>query len=575
MSDSLYWRGTVTYLQGGTRTVVSNTGSSIAPERAHSTSSDDNVWLPPSPVPAPTPWPNLTQPVDPNDPIGLNYIFVQNDDCDLSGRYLRKIFTEQPIAAVLDTCDFEYCPAFLSWVHPVKHLLGTSTITGKKATHALDTVHTGDGIPTGHATKESRTSDATPRIGINIQNTAGSPTLTPAPGSPIPKTTPKATRQTENTHKPAPTPNPPHSHHESVVNTRTGPLHTKTKHGPGQNGGDDHSTGRTGNTTPNDTRKPHDSFENTRTHHPHDRKPESRLGGNESVTKTKKHRPHDTLKPTTGGESEPVIRIGTKTLSQNSDSKYLLSGKTLTPGLTTTLGSGPSATTVAVSTRGKATYVIINDETSKLGGGAQSTEVSEFLVGTKTLPLGTSVVVSQDTYSLASDGSTIFVNGYPERITLTGGKTVATLSNGMLITETEVPGVLSGSIAGPTYRGGPDRATTVLTTMSELLLGSKTLIPGTQVVISGTTYSLGPGGSQVYINGKPTRISLSDGTSVLTLPNGMIATETEATTNVSTSIGGTSGISTSLAPAPNMGSHVRLSFSVVVIGVVSSLVLSL
>jgi hypothetical protein len=504
--------------------------------------------------------------VDPNDPFGLNYVFVHNDDCDLSWRYLRELFTEEPIAAVLNNCKHDYCPAFYSWVHTVKHFLDTSTVTGKKAIQTPNTYHTVNGQTTGDHTRDSKPSDATPKFGVDIQNTHQSPTRTPAPGSPAPTKTPIVTRKTEHNHKPAPTRKPPHDGHGSIVNTRKGPSNTKTKHQPSNDDHDDHATGKTRNTKPNETHDPHDE---TKAPHGSDR-------DQNSITKTRKPNPQNTLSPTAGRESEPVVRIGTETLTQNSDSKYVLSGKTLTPGLTTILGSGPSATTVAISTQGKATYVIINDETSKLGAGPRTTDASEFLVGSKTLPPGSSVVISRDTYSLASDGSTIFVNGHPEEITLKDGKTVATLSNGMVITETEAPGAVSSSVTGLAHAGAPDRATTVLKTVPELLLGSKTLLPGTQVVVSGTTYSLGAGASQIYINGKPTRISLSDGTSVVTLPDGMIVTETEATTalTLTTSLGGVSGASTSVAPA-SMGIRVGPSFSFILMGALSLFILGL
>ena len=159
------------------------------------------------------------------------------------------------------------------------------------------------------------------------------------------------------------------------------------------------------------------------------------------------------------------------------------------------------------------------------------TTVPEYLIGSKTLLPGSIAVVSGQTYSLASGGSVIYVNGVPKSFTLDGVMPVTTLPNGVVISEID-----SGVVHS---RHTSHEGASVVTTIDEVLIGGKTLLPGSTAVVSGQTYSLATGGSVIYLNGSPT-VTLNEGTPVVTLSNGVVVTATEVSTTLPSSNGSTS-----------------------------------
>ena len=92
---------------------------------------------------------------------------------------------------------------------------------------------------------------------------------------------------------------------------------------------------------------------------------------------------------------------------------------------------------------------------------------TEFLIGTQTIKPGSAATESGTTYSLASSGGSIFVNGVPT-----------------------TPNI--GSLVVPP------------STEDEFVIGSQTIQAGSAVTESGTTYSLAPSGSSVFVDGVAT-----------------------------------------------------------------------
>jgi hypothetical protein len=96
---------------------------------------------------------------------------------------------------------------------------------------------------------------------------------------------------------------------------------------------------------------------------------------------------------------------------------------------------------------------------------------TEFLIGTQTIKPGSAATESGTTYSLASSGGNIFVNG--------------------VLTTPSI-----GSLAVPP------------STEDEFVIGSQTIQAGSAVTESGTTYSLAPSGNSVFIDGVATTPSI-------------------------------------------------------------------
>ena len=364
-----------------------------------------------------------------------------------------------------------------------------------------------------------------PNTAAQVENTLTTPTRTAAPGSTVPHKPPKETKKTETRHKPT-------------------SKNTRSPHGPEA------------------TETSRDNSNHTKT-----RPRQGEDDGNKSTRTTGKPRSHNT--PLGDGQSSPaVISIGSERITRNPESEYVISGTTLAPGIKFTLGSGKSATTIAMLTQGQHTVIVINGEKSTLGRAPLPTGSPEYIIGDKTLEAGSSVVVSGDTYSIAPGGSTVFVNGHPENIVHSTSLVVQTwvtpLSNGMLLTKTVAPEVEPGAITTSAQDDSDSKVTTEVTMMPALIFGSKTLSVGSHITISGTTYGLGS--SILHVDGKSTTLNLGDDTMVVTFPNGMVATETEATFTLllSPSSDATSGTSARVTEATSMASKFEASWSFVI-----------
>ena len=130
VTDSFYWRGTVTYAEVDRTMTASNTGPPSAPGYRPWPTYHPDFWLPPSPLPDHDDWANTTVEVDPTDPYGHNYVLINNVDCNLDMDYMLRFFHDPAISAEWHSCKSPMtpCNAGMIWVSTVNYLLDSTTI---------------------------------------------------------------------------------------------------------------------------------------------------------------------------------------------------------------------------------------------------------------------------------------------------------------------------------------------------------------------------------------------------------------------------------------------------------------
>ncbi|KAK0100582.1 hypothetical protein ONS95_007040 [Cadophora gregata] len=189
----------------------------------------------------------------------------------------------------------------------------------------------------------------------------------------------------------------------------------------------------------------------------------------------------------------PIITIGSTAIPANTASQFIISGQTLVPGSSITIGSGSSTTVIALQTSNSNTVVVIGDSSSTLAPAATTPAVvtvggsvvtadssSNFIVGGQTLsPGGSPITVSGTPISLAAEGTQI-VEGTKTFVQMTGiGGIIWSVFGGETSTPTVsvtgAPG--NGSSASPTYvqasgviRNTPFRAFGALVALSFMIL---------------------------------------------------------------------------------------------------------
>ncbi|KAK3723533.1 hypothetical protein LTR37_001785 [Vermiconidia calcicola] len=180
-----------------------------------------------------------------------------------------------------------------------------------------------------------------------------------------------------------------------------------------------------------------------------------------------------------GGSATPTHAAGTT---------FVAAGQTLQPGKPIVI----SGTTFALATTGSG--IVVDGETQRMAGahsaaitvnGVQFTQggsagETDLVADGHTLQPGKTIVLSGTTFALPSTGSGIVVDGETQR--LAAAPTAAITVNGVPFTP------VGGS-------GGRTRTT-------EYLIGGQTLVHGSTVVVSGSTFSLPTSGQGFYINGE-------------------------------------------------------------------------
>lgn len=274
-----------------------------------------------------------------------------------------------------------------------------------------------------------------------------------------------------------------------------------------------------------------------------------------------------TLLSMAGPSAAPAVTFGGQSVTAKvlgGTTVFVLNDKTLAPGSAITV----DGTTFSLPTGVHGSSIVINGQTEHLRPGLPALTINnspvtatvedgttEFVIAPgETLIPGGEVIISGTTYSLptAGLGSTIVINGATSRLNpshlpvlpLSGDAVTATVAHGTTAfvfgpDETLTPGgvitvsgttislpesasgsvvVINGvttTLSGMSISSAPPlvvdgktiTATTIDGTTEYLLNSATTLLPGGQIIIDGTTYSLVPGGTALVVNGKTSLIS--------------------------------------------------------------------
>ena len=176
------------------------------------------------------------------------------------------------------------------------------------------------------------------------------------------------------------------------------------------------------------------------------------------------------------------LTIGSETITPNAQSRYVISGQTLAPGSSITLGSGTSTTVLALHTSGGGnTAFIYGTSTSLLGtpnpgaltiGSDTITPniKSQYIISGQTLSLGSSITLGSgaSTTVLAlhtsSDGSKAFIYGTSTSLLGTSNPAALTIGSETITPNARSQYIISGSTLTPgaTITLGSGSSTTVL-----------------------------------------------------------------------------------------------------------------
>ncbi|KAK0793156.1 hypothetical protein LTR02_001610 [Friedmanniomyces endolithicus] len=211
---------------------------------------------------------------------------------------------------------------------------------------------------------------------------------------------------------------------------------------------------------------------------------------------------------------------GGQTLSQDSSSNVVVAGQTLHPGSQTVIAGttyslAPSATALAVNGITQSLHPGSSASAALpyfTAGGQTLTQdsSSNLVIAGQTLHPGSQTVIAGTTYSLAPSATALAVNG---------------------VTQSLHPGS-SASATVPYFTAGGQTLTQ--DSSSNLIIAGQTLHPGSQAVLSGTTYSLAPSGSALVVNGvtqAPHSLAAPTGGAVVFTINGQTLTE-DASSNI-------------------------------------------
>ena len=199
----------------------------------------------------------------------------------------------------------------------------------------------------------------------------------------------------------------------------------------------------------------------------------------------------------------PIV-IGSNTVIANSASEYIISGATLLPGAAITIGTGTSATVIALQTSNSENQIVIGSSTSLLAK-PPPTEPSN---GLPPFTIGTQTITANTLSQYIIDGQTL-APGSP--LTLGTGPSATTValqtsnSQIQLIIGTSTSILVGPSTPLPTSILGPGPITIGTQTLtpnsaSEYLIASQTLVPGgPAITVSGTPVSLAPGATAVVV----------------------------------------------------------------------------
>lgn len=200
----------------------------------------------------------------------------------------------------------------------------------------------------------------------------------------------------------------------------------------------------------------------------------------------------------------PPIVVGNSTVVANSASQYIILGTTLLPGSTVTIGTGPSATVIALQTSNLETQIIIGTSTSLLAKPSTTEpniRLPSFTIGTQTITANSlsEYIINGQTLAPGSD----LTLGTGPSTTIVALQTSNSQTQLIIGTSTTIigppatPPLTSILVPGPITIG-----TQTLTpdSVSRYLIASQTLVPGgPAITVSGTPVSLAPSATAVVV----------------------------------------------------------------------------
>lgn len=192
--------------------------------------------------------------------------------------------------------------------------------------------------------------------------------------------------------------------------------------------------------------------------------------------------------------SAAKITVGGDIISANPDGTFEIGTQILQPGGVAIIAENGAVLSLAPS----GTAIISDDNTIPVDPTASAITLPDstltanaegaVVVGSQTLqPGGAEITAAGSVFSLQSDGSAIVIDG---RTTPFALDNVATAAAG-------APSVVSATINGVILSTGSE---------GEYLVGTQTLVPGSEITFSSTTYSLASDGGALVVNGQTSTI---------------------------------------------------------------------
>ncbi|KAG9584909.1 hypothetical protein KCU97_g9935, partial [Aureobasidium melanogenum] len=209
--------------------------------------------------------------------------------------------------------------------------------------------------------------------------------------------------------------------------------------------------------------------------------------------------------PQGSAASGNVLTIGSRTYTAGSGPNFVIEGQTLIPGEAITFGG----TSVSLAYEG--TAVVVNGVTQTLASAAP-TKAAVLTIGdqTYTAQSGASYVIGGQTLYA---GSAVTVDG--TAISLLSGGTAAVI-NGVTQTLSQATAAAILNIGGQTYTAQS----------GTFVIGGKTLKPGAEITVDGTTVSLDADETVAVVNGATTTLAQVTAPAALTLGGHTYAAQT-------------------------------------------------
>lgn len=169
------------------------------------------------------------------------------------------------------------------------------------------------------------------------------------------------------------------------------------------------------------------------------------------------------------GDGLPTVHISVNQLTVQASTTIYAAGNPTTAAQTPYI-------TRQTATAANAPYPTSTQPSTSNPDLSISTASTGYIIGTQTVLPGSQIIYSGTTISLSPSGTALVINGVT----------------------TSLPAPPASSASTPSNLVLPSIATTV---SAGFVYGSQTVLPGSEITVSGTTVSLAPSGTAIIING--------------------------------------------------------------------------